>query len=356
MITLVVIAQNKCNEPAKKHLALERIFNRSGEDWEAITIINESHPQLAEYRTLTQNTPLHGMIVLDANADYHSMVYAGLSTTEEGDVLLINNDTNLDTVEQLLIMYTRNSEHVFVRQKENLFFRFFSWLGEVTYNFGLKINGRSKDHLCNQGVQLIEKRVVDAICSHPENAVQIRTLPDINEVKTEVAAFKSLTDTPKLPPETVPARTLGIVSLVYILTLLALAVVYPATQGGVFTGAAWWVFLALAMWIGLGFLLVSYLAKQVYNWRVGTDIVDERGNLRYDVVDLAVTGIFDEPEAAAPEPKQTKTKSKKAETKAPAKKPEPKPKPAKPAPDVKIVQLGTKNSAQNTKKPKKKGK
>ena len=286
MISLIITTRTNAENPVLKAATIDKLLLQTGEDYEVIWVARENHPQLDDMRAAVESMPQQAMVVLNSGADDHCLTFAGLDATLGGDVLLAEADTSLETIEQLLVMYTKNSEIVQVRPKENFFLRFFSWLGEAVYNFGLKINGKSRDRLCSQEVMLLDGRAVDVVCMNPEFVQQICAYPHFDDIKTETIKVKELASPKRKQSENAPARIIGVVGFVYILALLALAVVYPATHGGLYAGAGWWVFLALAVWIGLGILLASYLARQMYTWRMGNKIVNDNGSPKYTVLEV----------------------------------------------------------------------
>jgi|GEM_PF-3511626 len=293
MISLVITTKTNAENPVAKAETISKLLNKTGEDWEVVIVARESHPQIEIFKAIALTMPNHTVVALNAGASDNCLVFAGFNATQEGDILIAEADTSIGAIEQLLIMRTKKSEFVQVNEKENFFFRFFSWMGEIVYNMGLKINGKTRDHLCSQDVQLVDGRVVDIICENPDFMQQIRADPDFENLKVEKVKIRDLSTPKRKQIETAPARALGAVGLIYLIALLALAVVYPATHGGQYSGLGWLVFLALALWIGLGFVLVSYLARQMYSLRVGTKVIDDRDQPMFSVVDII---YYQEPE------------------------------------------------------------
>jgi len=200
-----------------------------------------------------------------------------MDVSDNGDVLLCTIDTNPQVMLDILNKHFDGADLVFVRHKENWFKSIFTTLGKMTYQLGLKILGHGQDMCCDARVIYLNSRSINTIIMNPTLSKALRLVSADPEKTLRVVSEKKVYDNPTYEQQQINKSifTLGIVTFVYILALLGMALVYPLCNGGMYSG---WVLVVLVLWVLAGILASVLSSRVIYRARLGYPVAVDLQN------------------------------------------------------------------------------
>ena len=241
------------------------------EPFEIIYTACSDYGFLNELRNIVSTQKNKHLIVFAPTTNINTQIYAALDYTDNGDVLLCTLDTNVKVLQDILKKHFEGADLVFVKHKENWFKSIFTGLGRATYQLGLKILGRGQDLCCDARVLYLNTRSVNTIILNPSLSKALRLVnPDPEKTIRKITEDK-VYDNPTCEQQQINKSflSLGIVALVYLAVLVAMTLVFPFYNNGIYTG---WILLAIVIWLVLGVVAAAVAARSLYNTRLGYPI------------------------------------------------------------------------------------
>ncbi len=261
-------------------------------------------PYFAKTASEKQNTLL---LVADYKTTDDEMTYMGLDILKGTNTLLLSIDTLPDVLISVIEKQRKGFEIVRVREMNKTGKDFFSRIGILAYNFGLKLFGKkNSDSFCEPKVAYFDGRIVNSLSKIVEDNKQARITNCFPQVKNGLIEQKQ-GFREKKAEKTWNMFGYGILTFCYLLILVALLTIYPIFNNMLYS---WWMIVAIVLWIAFGFLEALLIAKKVFLRRCGYgNRVDNNGEPMFDALYSVTTGDEVDFEKITPQTQQTTTQN-----------------------------------------------
>ena len=289
MLTLLITANVEDTDLAKKHLEKIQAVSKLEKNLEVVFLVKSNYKQLQEIKFLTVNVQNHFALVTEATTTDDEMVQMGLDFASGNDVLLCTIDTLPSVLVSVLEKRATDRKIVWVRRKGNPVKNFFRKIGNTAYNLGLVMIGKNADNFSEVRVQYFDGRIANNLASSIENNRELRITNSFKQIISSVVEPKQIyeNDTKRDWKERV-MLSLGTVSFIYMIALLALAIIYPCFNNMTYS---WWMVVILVSWVLFGILGITITAKRIYQKRCGTPLrVDDSGYPTYSCIQFLQFG------------------------------------------------------------------
>ena len=271
MLSLVVLANKVLSDIGTKDKAIAEALEALNIRYEINYVTTKSFNALNDIKNIVAEQDNRYLIVLADDTNKNSQIYVGLDNIRGESVLLLDIDTNIEVVKQLLQKYKDGCQNVYVRKKENPVLNFFVKLGSGTYTLGLKMLKKITDICCESSVVLLNAQSVDTILSYPQASRALLNTNLTSDQKFGIVATKEIHDSPthaQLHPQKWLA-SLGGLSLLFIIVSLGALFFYPMFNGWVYS---LWMFITIVLWLALGAVACVIASKLLFDARQGTPI------------------------------------------------------------------------------------
>ena len=285
MLSLVVLANKVLSDIGTKDKTVTEELQKYKIDYEIVYITTKNYNALNDIKHIVARDENKYLIVLADDTNKTSQIYVGLDNINGDSALVLDIDTNIDVITQVLQQYKDGCENVFVRKKENPVYDFFTKLGECTYSLGLKMLKRLNDLCCDSGVVLLNSVSIDTILSYPASAKTLLNTNITPDKKFGIVRTKTIHDSPTHAQQH-PQQwlmSLGIVSLIFIIVSLCSLFIYPMFNGWIYN---LWIFITIVIWLALGAVVCAFFSKLLFDARQGRPIpIDAEGIPYISIVD-----------------------------------------------------------------------
>lgn len=278
MISLIVTTDGDTNyNLQQRDEEFGRVMEQFAEPYEIIYTICSDYGFKDELSNIVSSQKNRHLVISAPSTNINTQIYSAMDVSDNGDVLLCTIDTNPQVMLDILNKHFDGADLVFVRHKEPWYKALFNSIGKMTYQLGLKILGHGQDMCCDARVIYLNARSINTIIMNPTLSKALRLVSADPDKTLRVVAAEHVYDNPTYEQKQINKSifTLGIVSFVYILALLAMAIVYPLCNGGVYSG---WVLLALVVWLLLGILGSVLSSRVIYRVRLGYPVAVDLQN------------------------------------------------------------------------------
>ncbi len=278
MISLIVTTDGDTNYNLKERDAeFGKVMEQFAEPYEIIYTICSDYGFKDELSRIVCQQKNRHLIISAPSTNINTQIYSAMDVSDNGDVLLCTIDTNPQVMLDILNKHYDGADLVFVRHKENWFKSIFTSLGRMTYQMGLRILGHGQDMCCDARVIYLNSRSINTIIMNPTLSKALRLVSADPNKTLRIVSEKNVYDNPSYEQKQINQSilTLGILTFVYILVLIGLALVYPLFNGGVYSG---WVLIALVLWILAGILASVLSSRILYRARLGYPVAVDLQN------------------------------------------------------------------------------
>ncbi len=278
MISLIVTTDGDTNyNLEEKDAEFGKVMEQFAEPYEIIYTICSDYGFKDELSRIVCQQKNRHLIISAPSTNINTQIYSAMDVSDNGDVLLCTIDTNPKVMLDILNKHFDGADLVFVRHKENWFKSIFTSLGKAAYQMGLKILGHGQDLCCDARVIYLNSRSINTIIMNPTLSKALRLVNADPEKTLRVVSEKDIYGNPTFEQQQINKSifTLGIVTFVYILALLAMALVYPLCNGGTYSG---WVLIVLVLWILAGILASVLSSRVIYRTRLGYPVAVDLQN------------------------------------------------------------------------------
>lgn len=278
MISLIVTTDGDTNyNLEEKDAEFGKVMEQFAEPYEIIYTIRSDYGFKDELSRIVCQQKNRHLIISAPSTNINTQIYSAMDVSDNGDVLLCTIDTNPTVMQNILNKHFDGADLVFVRHKENWFKSIFTTLGKATYQLGLKILGHGQDMCCDARVIYLNSRSINTIIMNPTLSKALRLVNADPEKTLRVVSEKNIYGNPTYEQQQINKSifTLGIITFVYILALLAMALIYPLCNGGTYSG---WVLVVLVLWILAGILASVLSSRVIYRARLGYPVAVDLQN------------------------------------------------------------------------------
>lgn len=278
MISLIVTTDGDTNyDLADRDADFGRVMEQFAEPYEIIYTICSDYAFKDELSRIVCSQKNRHLIISAPSTNINTQIYSAMDVSDNGDVLLCTIDTNPDVMMEILNKHYDGADLVFVRHKENWFKSIFTSLGKATYQLGLKILGHGQDMCCDARVIYLNARSINTIIMNPTLSKALRLVSADPDKTLRVIRAEKVYGNPTYEQKEINKSifSLGIVSMVYLLALLAMAIIFPLYNGGIYTG---WLLLGLIVWVLLGILGCVMMSRVIYRARLGYPVAVDLQN------------------------------------------------------------------------------
>ncbi len=278
MISLIVTTDGDTNYNLReKDAEFGHVMEQFAEPYEIIYTICSDYAFKDELSRIVCEQKNRHLIISAPSTNINTQIYSAMDVSDNGDVLLCTIDTNPQVMLDILNKHFDGADLVFVRHKENWFKSIFTSLGKWTYQLGLRILGHGQDMCCDARVIYLNARSINTIIMNPTLSKALRLVSADPDKTLRVLPAKNVYENPTYEQKDINKSifTLGIVSFIYILALVAMALIFPLYNGGVYTG---WLLLALIVWVFAGILASVFASKTIYRVRLGYPVAVDLQN------------------------------------------------------------------------------
>lgn len=278
MISLIVTTDGDTNYNLEERDAeFGKVMEQFAEPYEIIYTICSDYGFKDELSRIVCQQKNRHLVISAPSTNINTQIYSAMDVSDNGDVLLCTIDTNPQVMLDILNKHFDGADLVFVRHKENWFKSIFTTLGKMTYQLGLKILGHGQDMCCDARVIYLNSRSINTIIMNPTLSKALRLVSADPEKTLRVVSEKKVYDNPTYEQQQINKSifTLGIVTFVYILALLGMALVYPLCNGGMYSG---WVLVVLVLWVLAGILASVLSSRVIYRARLGYPVAVDLQN------------------------------------------------------------------------------
>ena len=278
MISLIVTTDGDTNYNLEERDAeFGKVMEQFAEPYEIIYTICSDYGFKDELSRIVCQQKNRHLVISAPSTNINTQIYSAMDVSDNGDVLLCTIDTNPQVMLDILNKHFDGADLVFVRHKENWFKSIFTTLGKMTYQLGLKILGHGQDMCCDARVIYLNSRSINTIIMNPTLSKALRLVSADPEKTLRVVSEKKVYDNPTYEQQQINKSifTLGIVTFVYILALLGMALVYPLCNGGMYSG---WILVVLVLWVLAGILASVLSSRVIYRARLGYPVAVDLQN------------------------------------------------------------------------------
>lgn len=264
MLTVLLTTDTPANNFSERYKEFIDTILKYEDDFEVIFLAKNDYPDKDAFRILASKLPNHQFVALDELNNKNEVILTGLAQAQGDDILLCTWDTNIIVIDQLLQKRKEGCDLVFVKNKKSKLKKFFEGLGTASYNFGTRFIKHNFDMFAETDVQLIDGRVANLICSAPDESFELRVTNNYKQLKQGIIENEKVYENTRVVSQSSPVFSLGIVSFFYLIGLLALIVVTPIFNNGIYS---WWALLVIAVWLILGIVGLVSATKSIYKTR-----------------------------------------------------------------------------------------
>lgn len=278
MISLIVTTDGDTNyNLAEKDAEFCKVMEHFAEPYEIIYTICSDYGFKDELSRIVCQQKNRHLIISAPSTNINTQIYSAMDVSDNGDVLLCTIDTNPQVMLDILNKHFDGADLVFVRHKENWFRSIFTTLGKATYQLGLKILGHGQDMCCDARVIYLNSRSINTIIMNPTLSKALRLVSADPDKKLRVVTEKNVYGNPSYEQKQINKSifTLGILTFVYILALIGMALVYPLCNGGTYSG---WILIVLVLWVLAGILASVLSSRVIYRARLGYPVAVDLQN------------------------------------------------------------------------------
>lgn len=289
MLTLLITANQNCENIAKNHLELIKKIGTIEREFEVVFLAKSNFEKLYELKYLSANVINHYLLIAEPRTTDDEMVQMGLEFAEGNDVLLCTLDTIPDVLHKVLEKRNDERKIVYVRRKINKFSTFFKNIGIWAYNLGLKMLGKNSDNFAEVRIQYFDGKIANSLAENISNNRELRITHSFKQVRTGVVEQPKLYfDESKKTSKENNMVALGAVSFIYILALLALVIIYPCFHNMTYS---WWMIIVLVAWITFGILAIITASKKIFRSRCSVPLrANNFGERVYDIIEMVKFG------------------------------------------------------------------
>lgn len=320
MLSVIVLANKEISNLENRNTEIVEQLQSLKLTYGITYITNANYAYLDDVKKIVAQNEKHFLIILGENTNRISQLYVGLdATSASNNFLIIDADTNLEVVKQILEKHKEGFENIYVKKKENPVFRFFEGLGQAFYSAGVKMLKKLPDMCCDSEVMLLNKNAADAILSTPQAAKQLLiTNLSTENTSTKTIALQTVHDTPKTKHPNNYLLGLGTISFIWMILTLASMFIYPIFNGWIYS---LWMFITIIAWIILSVILCVIIAKQIYNARTfelipldvdGIPVINIYTSFTHSELESELKESKPQEEKAEQKPEKTKPRTKKA--------------------------------------------
>lgn len=278
MISLIVTTDGDTNyNLEEKDAEFGAVMEQFAEPYEIIYTICSDYGFKDELSRIVCQQKNRHLIISAPSTNINTQIYSAMDVSDNGDVLLCTIDTNPQVMLDILNKHFEGADLVFVRHKENWFKSIFTTLGKATYQLGLRILGHGQDMCCDARVIYLNSRSINTIIMNPTLSKALRLVSADPEKTLRVVSEKNVYGNPSYEQKQINKSifTLGIVTFVYLLALLGMALVYPLCNGGIYSG---WILILLVVWLLAGVLASVLSSRVIYRARLGYPVAIDLQN------------------------------------------------------------------------------
>lgn len=278
MISLIVTTDGDTNyNLEERDEEFGKVMEQFAEPYEIIYTICSDYGFKDELSRIVRQKKNRHLIISAPSTNINTQIYSAMDVSDNGDVLLCTIDTNPKVMLDILNKHFDGADLVFVRHKENWFKSIFTTLGKMTYQLGLKILGHGQDMCCDARVIYLNSRSINTIIMNPTLSKALRLVSADPEKTLRIVTEKDVYGNPSYEQKQINKSifTLGIVTFVYILALLGMALVYPLCNGGMYSG---WILILIVLWVLAGILASVLSARVIYRARLGYPVAIDLQN------------------------------------------------------------------------------
>lgn len=278
MISLIVTTDGDTNYNLQERDAqFEYVMEQFAEPYEIIYTICSDYAFKDELSRIVCAQKNRHLVISAPSTNINTQIYSAMDVSDNGDVLLCTIDTNPKVMLDILNKHFDGADLVFVKHKENWFKSIFTTLGKATYQLGLKILGHGQDMCCDARVIYLNARSINTIIMNPTLSKALRLVNADPDKTLRVVSETKVYDNPTYEQKEINKSilNLGIISFVYILAIVAMALIFPLCNGGVYTG---WLLIGLIVWIFVGILGCVLAARVIYRARLGYPVAVDLQN------------------------------------------------------------------------------
>ena len=266
MLTTIILAKPIDESYLEKHIKMLESIGKTEREFEVVFLANSDFPELNFLKLMTSNLPGHYLIVAEKSTTDDEMIQMGIEFASGNDVLLCTADTLPEVVEKVLEK-KKDRKIVYVRRKLNGFKTFFQKIGIWAYNVGLKINGKNSDNFAETRIQYFDGKIANNLADKIANNRELRITNAFKQARTGTVENKQIFfDESKKKYKEKNMFGLGFVSFIYILCLLAVAIIYPCLNNGIYD---WWIMVLLVLWVIFGVIAIALASRKIYHSRCG---------------------------------------------------------------------------------------
>lgn len=271
MLSIVILTNKVIEDAGSRQQAILEVLKKYNVKYEITFVSSPQYNALQDIKGIVARNEKHNLIVLSDDANKNSQIYVGLDNTKGENALILDIDTNIELIEQIIQKYKDGCENVFVRQKKNAGHHFFTKLGMITYGMGLKLLKKLPDLCCDSSVILLSKSAIDVILNNPQNQRELLNTNLNPDQKFALIEQKSIHDSPNVNQKRAygPMFSLGVLSTIFLIVTLAAMLIYPMFNGWIYS---LWMFITIVIWLALSIAFCALLSKQVFNSRQGEPI------------------------------------------------------------------------------------
>ncbi len=278
MISLIVTTDGDTNyNLEERDEEFGKVMEQFAEPYEIIYTICSDYGFKDELSRIVRQKKNRHLIISAPSTNINTQIYSAMDVSDNGDVLLCTIDTNPKVMLDILNKHFDGADLVFVRHKENWFKSIFTTLGKTTYQLGLRILGHGQDLCCDARVIYLNSRSINTIIMNPTLSKALRLVSADPEKTLRVVTEKDVYGNPSYEQKQINKSifTLGIVTFVYILALLGMALVYPLCNGGVYSG---WILILIVLWVLAGIFASVLSGRVIYRARLGYPVAIDLQN------------------------------------------------------------------------------
>lgn len=277
MLSIIILANKIIDDANARQQSMLSLLAKYNIKYNVTYISTPKYNALQDIKAIVAQHEKYNLIVLGEETNKNSQIYVGLDSAKGENALILDIDTNIDLIEQMLVKYKDGCKNVFVRKKKNALHSFFVKLGMVTYGFGLKLLKKLPDLCCESSVILLGQYAINAILNNPKNQPELLHTNVNPEQKFSLIETKTVHDLPSVSQQKSQTSLfyLGILSVIFLMVTLAAMLIYPMFNGWIYS---LWMFITIVLWLTLSVAFCAVISKQIFNARQGASIpldVDE---------------------------------------------------------------------------------
>ncbi|MBQ7603143.1 MAG: hypothetical protein IJU58_03275 [Clostridia bacterium] len=268
MLSIIILANKIIDDANTRQKSMLDLLAKYNIKYNVTYISTPKYNALQDIKAIVAQHEKYNLIILGEDTNKNSQIYVGLDSAKGDNALILDIDTNIDLIEQMLVKYKDGCENVFVRKRKNALHSFFVRLGMITYGFGLKLLKKLPDLCCESSVILLGQYAIDAILNNPKHQPELLHTNVNPEQKFSLIETKVVHDLPNVGQQKSQTSLfyLGILSIIFLLVTLAAMLIYPMFNGWIYS---LWMFITIVLWLALSVAFCAVISKQIFHARQG---------------------------------------------------------------------------------------